>query len=380
MTPIKLVFEYIIIFIQLITIGISISLYKRYDKSKEFLLIIVALIFSIYSELAFTMYNNVYDTYNLLGHLYKIIAYFILFRALFVINVHKPYQELNEAEKKLSEYVDNLEKAVQIRTAEIESANKKLLKNLDDAKQIQMALLTTDFPKISGMDFCAKYLPCEKVGGDFYNVYRLDEDNIGILIGDVAGHGVSAAMVNVFINQNLRLKIDYEDGRHRIFTPRGVLMNLYHVYNSMSFPEEMYVVLFYGIYNIKTRELSYASAGMNATPLIIKRNGEVVPLSLNGFPICRFGDHFKPSYETKTIVLAPGDALVFYSDGLGEIDREQPELFSTENIIEFLTGIQDPSAKEICDGLTDAYYALLNGREMLDDVTILAVKTPYDCE
>lgn len=378
LTHTKVIFEYVIIFIQLITIGICIRQYIKHSKNNEFLLVIIALLFSIFSELAFTMYSSVYDTYNLLGHIYKIIAYYLLFRALFVINVHKPYCELRQAERKLSAYVENLEKTVKSRTAEIESANRKLLKNLDDAKQIQMALMKVDFPKIPGMDFASTYLPCEKVGGDFYNVFRLDEDNIGILIGDVAGHGVSAAMVNVFINQNIRLKIDYEDGRHRIFTPRGVLMNLYHVYNSMSFPDEMYVVLFYGIYNLKTRELSYASAGMNTSPLIMKRTGKVVPINLNGFPICRFSEYFKPSYETKTIALAPGDTLVFYSDGLGEIDRQYPEIFNNENIIEFLTGMQNLSAKEICDELADAYHTLLNGREMLDDVTILVVKTPCD--
>lgn len=376
LTSTKLALEYIIIFIQVIAVGVCIRLYRKYDESTEFLLTIAAFLFSIHSELAFTMYNDVYDIYNLLGHIYKIVAYYIFFRALFVINVHKPYRELNEAEKKLSSYVENLEKAVKARTAEIESANRKLLKNLDDAKQIQMALMTTDFPKIPGMEFAAKYLPCEKVGGDFYNIFRLDDENVGILIGDVAGHGVSAAMVNVFINQNLRFKIDYEDGRHRIFTPRGVLMHLYHLYNSMSFPEEMYVVLFYGIYNLNTRDFFYASAGMNTLPLIIKRTGEVVPLKLDGFPICRFGDYFKPSYETKNVVLDPGDTLVFYSDGLGEIDRQQPGIFNTESIIQYLSGIQNLSAQSICNELAEAYQTLLDGREMLDDVTILVVKTP----
>jgi len=145
----------------------------------------------------------------------------------------------------------------------------------------------------------------------------------------------------------------------------------------MTFPEEMYVVLFYGIYNLNTKELSYASAGMNTLPLIIKRTGKVVPLKIDGFPICRFGDYFKPSYETKNIVLDPGDTLIFYSDGLEEIDRQQPGIFSTKNIIEYLSGMQDLSAQSICDELAEAYQTLLDGREMLDDVTILVVKIPF---
>ncbi|HZJ82975.1 MAG TPA: SpoIIE family protein phosphatase, partial [Clostridia bacterium] len=316
-----------------------------------------------------------YDTYNLLGHVYKFIAYYLFFSGLFVINIQKPYQDLSMAEEKLNAYVEDLERTVGLRTKEIIKANNKIVKNLKDANHIQKALMTTDFPKIPGMGFSAKYLPCEQVGGDFYNVFRLDEHNVGILIGDVAGHGVSAAMVNVFINQNMRFRVDYDD-RYRILTPRGVLMNLYHVYNKMSFPDEMYVVLFYGIYNTLSRELSYASAGMNTHPLILKANGDVSYMEMDGFPICKFGTYFKPSYETETKQLSPGDTMVFYSDGLGEIDRKRPELFSKEKMIEYLKGMQNHSAEEISQALLDAYHALLGDKEMLDDVTVLVVKTP----
>lgn len=376
LTSLKITIEYFIFAILIITAAIYHRQYVNSNGDKAYILLVIGFFIAGLGEMSFTLYHNVYDTYNLIGHFYKFIAHYILFRALFVINIQKPYKELSEAEEKLNNYVDDLERAVEERTKEISQANEKIIKNLNDAKHIQMALMTTEFPKVAGMEFAAKYLPCEQVGGDFYNVFRLDEENIGILIGDVAGHGVSAAMLNVFINQNMRFRIDYEDNRYRILTPRGVLMNLYHVYNNMSFPEEMYVVLFYGIYNIKTGKLSYASAGMNTYPIIIKSNGKVSHIKLDGFPICKFGKFFKPNYETKTIDLAPGDTLVFYSDGLSEIDRKRPSLFGSKNIMEYLKGMENYSAKEICQGLADAYHTLLDGNEMLDDVTILVVKTP----
>lgn len=375
-TPLKITLEYLISAILIIT---AIKLYRIHtaiNRDKAYILMVIALIFSSIAEISFTLYDNVYDTYNLLGHLYKFIGQFLLFRALFVINIKKPYKDLSEVEKKLSTYVDDLERSVELRTIEITTANEKLMKNLRDAKQIQKALMTTTFPRIPGMEFAAMYLPCEQVGGDFYNVFRLDEQNVGIVIGDVAGHGVSAAMVNVFINQNMRYRVDYDENKYRILTPRGVLSNLYHTYNKMSFPEEMYVVLFYGIYNIETGKLSYSSAGMNTYPIILKANGETSCIKLDGFPICKFGKFYKPSYETKTMFLEPEDTLIFYSDGLGEIDRKRPNLFSTKNIMEYIKGMEDYSAQDICHGLSDAYYTLLSDKEMLDDVTILVIKTP----
>jgi len=375
LTPLKIYLEYLIILIQLITAALFLMAYIRGDcEDKGDALIVKALVFSIFSEMAFTRYTNVYDTYNFLGHIYKIIAYYLLFRALFVQNVQKPYQDLRAVETQLSIYVNNLEQLVAQRTAEITAANQSLMKNLEYARNILLALLPTTFPNVKGVEFAARYMPCENVGGDFYNIFKLDDENIGILIGDVAGHGVSAAMINVFINQNINFKKEYDDGRQKVFTPRGVLMNCYHTYNEMPFPDEVYVVMLYGIYNIATRKFTYASAGMNTNPLIIRADGEVEVLQADGFPICKFAPYFKPSYESRTVHLEPGDSLVFYTDGLIEIDPTQPELFSQDKLVEFVKWLKDTSAKEICDEIIDAYHVLLGDKKMLDDVTVLVVK------
>src|SRR5690606_35155533 len=119
--------------------------------------------------------------------------------------VQKPYKTLRHAELEVSEYADNLKAMVRERTSAIEEAQRKLEQDLDYAKNIQLALLPNSFPNIENMEFAARYFPCEKVGGDFYNIFRLDDKKVGILIGDVAGHGVSAAMLNVFINQKIHV-------------------------------------------------------------------------------------------------------------------------------------------------------------------------------
>ncbi|MFS8501238.1 MAG: MASE3 domain-containing protein [Caldicoprobacter sp.] len=379
LTPLKVYLEYLTIFTQLVTAVIFLVAYINGGcKDKGYVLIIKGLVFSVFSAMAFTQYTDVYDTYNFLGHIYKIIAYYLLFRALFVQNVQKPYQELRNAESQLSVYINNLEQLVAQRTAEITAANQNLMKNLEYARNILLALLPTTFPSVKGLKFAARYMPCENVGGDFYNIFKLDDERVGILIGDVAGHGVSAAMINVFINQNINFKKVYDDGRQKVFTPRGVLMNCYHTYNEMPFPDEIYVVMLYGIYNVVTRKFTYASAGMNTNPLIIRADGQVEVLQADGFPICKFAPYFKPFYKSTTVHLEPGDSLVFYTDGLIEIDPAQPELFSQDKLVEFLKGLKGVSAQEICDEIIDAYHTLLGDKRMLDDVTVLVVKVCKD--
>ncbi len=375
LTSLKKELEYFVI----VLLGVCMVLFARsYLKNpqgrKGYSYTIMALLISMFSGTAFTMYADVYDTYNLLGHIYKIISYYLLFKALFVLNVQRPYLELHDAERKLSKFADNLQKLVEERTAEIAAANEKLMKDLDYARNIQNALLPDTFPKATGLEFAVRYLPCETIGGDYYNVYKLDDENTGILIGDVAGHGVYAAMITVFINQNINVRRVYDDGTVKLLTPKQVLTNLYYTYNLMSFPDESYIVLFYGIYNRTTGTLTYCSAGMNMFPLILKRNGAIERIKLEGLPICRLGRLVNPAYENRTLQLDSGDSLILFTDGLTEIDRNNPELSSEANIIEFLRGMTDTPADDIVMYMLDAYYAMLGDRERIDDVTVLVAK------
>ena len=374
LTRLKISLEYMIIGIQLVTMIFFIRTYIKEVNQRGYNFLIISLLFSIFSEMAFTLYSNVYDTYNFLGHIYKIASYYLLFKALFVINVHKPYLDLHNAERKISQYADNLEKLVEQRTAEITAANGKIMNDMDYARNIQSALLPSSFPKTLQLKFAARYIPCEKIGGDFYNVFKLDDENIGLLIGDVAGHGVSAAMITVFINQNIYIRREYDDGHVRVLSPKQVLNNLYHVYNRMTFPDEVYTVLFYGIYNLENRILTFCSAGLNTSPLILSSTGEIRPIEIEGLPICRLGPYINPSYENKSIQLNYGDSLILYTDGLIEIDRKKPDQFNEHNLMEFLRGNKDATASDIADQLIDAYYSILGNRNMIDDVTILVAK------
>ncbi len=333
----------------------------------------MGLVVSIASEMAFTQYANVYDTYNLLGHLYKMIAFYIFFRAFFVANVQQHYDELAAARREVQHYADHLLELVDLRTQEIFEANEKLLQDIDYARSIQMALLPSSFPEIEGLGFASRYIPCERIGGDFYNVVRLDDENVGIYFGDVAGHGVSAAMITVFLNQSIKMKRVYDDGSYKLLPPREALLNLYHVYNKTEFPEEIYMVMLYGVYHIPTRTFTYSSGGMNVPMLLKRGDGSVEKVETNGFPICKFGDHYKPMYENHQLQLAPGDTLIFFTDGLTEVLTDDPEVFTSDDLVEIIGEMAPVSEMDMAEGILDHYYSLLGSREMVDDVTLLVM-------
>lgn len=337
----------------------------------------VALVLLMFTEFSFTRYGSTYDAFNYIGHIYKILAYSIFYKALYISNVTTPFREMKKAKDKLKDYSDNLNMIVHQRTEELEDINKILLNDLDYAKEMQRCFLPEQLPKDMSVTFHAEYLAADSLSGDFYNVVKLDENNIAIYIGDVSGHGVSAAMLTVFAYQNIihlkRLKQDGVTGKEFI-KPAMVLGNIYDSFNKTNINDEKYIVMLYGIYNIKNKTFEYASAGINVPPYIIKKSGEILEIDARGFPICKFGDFFSPSYENRSIQLETGDKLLFYSDGLVDAKNKQGEIFGHNKLIDILKTNISLSSKAMNIAIKGNFYNhIVHVSDLMDDVTFLTM-------
>jgi len=106
------------------------------------LLLCVSLEITIFSETAFVLYFSVYDIYNYLGHVYKFIAFFIIFRAIFINDIQEPYRKLSKAKEKLRNHAENLDMMIRERTRELENLNQKLMQDLKYARDIQKSFLS----------------------------------------------------------------------------------------------------------------------------------------------------------------------------------------------------------------------------------------------
>lgn len=373
LTGTKISLEYIVMFLLAAAV---IKFVLEYNRTKDFLIVLFSgsLVLRIFSEFAFTHYNQVYDIYNYLGHVYKILAYFIVFRVMFVYSVQKPYLELEAARDEIKNYADNLDRIVEERTKEIKQINQKLLEDLEYAKDIQLAILPSKLPEEKEICFSARYFPAEHVSGDFYNVFKLDDDNIGLYIGDVSGHGVPSAMLAIFLTQSIKPFNQTDGGHIEIYNPSSVLKNVYNLYRKTNFKDEVYAIMLYAVYNIKTRKLTYSSAGLNAEPLIVGASKSISRIEIKGFPICRFLDDFEPDYTDTVICLDSGDRVLFYTDGLIEAENPEGKSFSGERLSGLLKNSCGRPCSELAEIVATDVFNFLNSTKLKDDITFLVME------
>jgi sigma-B regulation protein RsbU (phosphoserine phosphatase) len=372
LSPAKVYLEYVVIFFFLTAI---VKLLIEYTRTKEYLtaLMVGAMIFSIFAEFAFVSYSKVYDIYNYLGHVYKFVASFIIFRVTFIHDIRKPYVELYNAQCELKNYTENLDKLVDQRTKQIKKMNETLLEDLEYARDIQKALLPSKLPDEKEVSFYSRYFSAERVSGDFYSIFKIDEENIGFYIGDVSGHGVPAAMLTVFLKQSVRYIKEGNISEREVLQPSAVLSDLYNSFNNTNFKDEVYIVLVYGVYNFKKRELTYASAGLNAAPLVVKGYNSVEEIDIKGFPICKFANYYSGNYENSTIKLNKGDKILFYTDGLVDALNSKGESFSEERLKRVLLGNSRKSGPEMIKTIERSLFDFMDTSKIRDDITFFVM-------
>lgn len=373
LTDTKIFLEYVVISLLLFVIFF---LLYQYKKRQQFYIISLAyaLLIGLFSELSFTLYIDVYGIYNFIGHLLKFVMYFIIFRVMFIQNIRQPYLELTAAKDALKNYADNLDRIVEHRTEQINLIHQKLLDDLEYARDIQSSMLPKKMPNTSRASFEACYFPAERVSGDFYNVFPLGETKIGMYIGDVSGHGVSAAMLTVFLNQSFKPRKENMQGIKETLSPSVVLENISTDYSQANFNSEVYIAMLYGILDLSTREFTFASAGLNVPPLILSTSGDVVELKIRGLPICKFPASHKAEYTDSAITLRKGDKLLFYTDGLTEAENPEKQVYSDLRLKQLLHKHKHMNAHQLANSITEHVFKFINNCKLRDDITFFIME------
>lgn len=329
-----------------------------------------AFILMLFSQIINMSLLNMHDIRSLLGGVLKLVAFLLFFNIFYIHGIRRPYVLLSKAKEELNEYAYELDRLVDKRTHELRQVNKRLMADLEVARGIQHAMLPAVLPQNEYASFVSGYVPAEKLSGDFYNVIKIDDAHYGVYIGDVSGHGVSAAMLTVFTFQKIMSLMD-EIGKEGMTIPSLVLQHLYDSFNAANFSEELYVVMIYGVYNIDTGIFSYASGGLNTSPLRLRPDGSIQELDSEGFAICKLGDIFTPKFSNRQVMLFPGDKLVLYTDGLVETVNKEKKPYSKERLKNFISRHHKWNASNLTRKIIEdvkRYSEHIN-----DDITILTI-------
>lgn len=373
LTTIKKLLEYFVMLMLIIASVGFMSKFKR-KRDKMFLLMFYAMLFSVLSEFAFAIYIDVYGIFNYSGHILKFISMFMVFRAIFVKNIRAPYIALSNAQKALKDHADHLDRTVEQRTRQLKVINARLMEDLEYARDIQISMLPMYLPDTPQIGFSSVYLSAERISGDFYDVFKLDESNVGFYVCDVSGHGVPAAMLTVFLKQCVDSIVEADRHKGTISSPSCVLQRVYDAFNQSNFKDNVYIVLIYLLYNTVEKRLIYSSGGLNEAPLLVHANGEAEEIEISGFPICKLKEVYTTPFTEFDLSVKSRDRLYLYTDGLVEARNSQKQNYSPERLRQFLCEHCDVPLTELTEMISNELHDFTSGEKLHDDITLLAVE------
>jgi serine phosphatase RsbU (regulator of sigma subunit) len=266
--------------------------------------------------------------------------------------------ELQSVNLQLQQAIDELT-AAQEQLIEKE----RLERELKVAAEIQMSILPDTLPSVDGFDFGGRILPARQVGGDFYDVFVLDTNKIGVLIGDVADKGVPSA---IFMARAHALIIAEADSS---LLPGEVLRRVNKHITRLE-KSTQFVTALYGVLDINTGLFHYARAG-HEPPLLLDADGSVRRLPHN--PGMALGLWENIALDEYSVQLPRDAMLMMFTDGMTDCRNPKGVPFGLEKIKTTLSGLSVATAQAACDQLFDTLMYYQSGAKQDDDVTLLAI-------
>jgi sigma-B regulation protein RsbU (phosphoserine phosphatase) len=281
-----------------------------------------------------------------------------------MLNIIRNALQEKSLRTQLAEKVGTLNKLL-MDYGELETRHRFLEKELEMAGRVQRSLLPESFPTLDGYRFSNLYQPCEAVGGDFYDFVQNGERTT-ILVSDVIGHGVQAAL------STMLLKGIFQETATKSTEPEELLteMNgrLYRI-----LPDGMYAAASVILMQPRSSELHFANAGLPYPFVLRGAEKRLDEIALAGPPLGLFGDIGIAQYESRCSRLEPGDVFLVGSDGIGSIEGDGDELFEDRRLRQVLTDLAGLDGDKLIEQLMEKATAFSNGRPQPDDVNLVAI-------
>jgi len=280
-----------------------------------------------------------------------------------------PVYHLNDIEVLSDSIIKMKEHLVSYRKNTIQNTRDKeeMEKELNLAKDIEMGMVPTKFPLFpdrNDFECFGRLIPAKIVGGDLFDMFLLDDNQLFISVCDTLGKGIPAAMFSVMVRTYIR----------SIANPINRLGKMMESLNDglcLGHDSDMFATVILLKLNLKTGELTYCNAG-HPYPVILRNNNrEEVLTQSHGIPV---GVQCNQQFSESNIVLARGESLIIYTDGVTEDYNEQGDFFGTERLIPILNTLRELSTQSIVNKTLDALERFRGRAEVHDDTTLVAIK------
>jgi len=264
---------------------------------------------------------------------------------------------VEEINKKLRDRNEQLEQTVEKGSMALQQQEEELKR----AREIQQMLLPSRLPQLPGAQISGAWQPAREVGGDYFDVIQLDEKRVGICVGDVAGKGITAALLMANLQASFRAFATADA------TPQAVCTKL-NKFLCANIASGKFVTFFYAVLDAEARTLAYENAG-HCPGLLVRESGEIESLRGGGAVLGALPDWV---YQDYGVQLQPGDKLLLWTDGIIEAENTQLEEFGEERALDAARSA-DASALDTQRALMQQVTAFCSGN-FRDDATLLVLR------
>jgi two-component system, sensor histidine kinase ChiS len=250
-------------------------------------------------------------------------------------------------------------------SVKVQSELKIIRNELALAIELQRNILPTELPKVDGLHFAVRYIPSSNVSGDFYDYHVKNGSKIGVIIADVAGHGVPAAMISSM------MQMAYSFSKLKRDEPSEILADINTILGN--YPLEIYLTACCLLIDMETHTIRFSNAGHPPLLVYRKSDNELMPYTVFGRPIGMFDD---AEYTTKEFTLKVGDRIIMFTDGIIEAWSPKHEIFGDDRFYELIREYGYLNADDFADQIVKAVYEWTDvnpDRGLSDDVTLVVM-------
>ncbi len=252
------------------------------------------------------------------------------------------------------------------RLYESEAEKLKITRDLENAKHIQESLLPKEIPNVEGMDICGKMISAMQVGGDYFDVIKVSESKVFVVVGDVSGKGLSASFYMTKLQTMMRLYCTADK------SPKEVLIEINRqIYNSIE--RNWFITVSIALFDTEKKIVKFCRAGH--APLLIGHNGSASFCQSQGIGLgLEYGKIFDSTLEEEEIDLKEEKTFVFFSDGLSEAMNEEKELFGLERLKTILVSNKTKNSSEVLKDILQQLKSFKKSEPTNDDITLVIAK------